>query len=40
MFESKEEVSKAIMNLKIFEGMDENNPDDEAEEYEEPMPQV
>ena len=27
MFESKEEVSKAIMNLKIFEGMDENNPD-------------
>jgi len=40
MFESKEEVSKAIMNLKIFEGMDENNPDEEAEEYEETMPQI
>jgi len=40
MFESKEEVSKAIMNLKIFEGIDENNPDEETEEYEETIPQI
>ena len=45
MFESKEEVSKAIMDLKIFEGMDsiggaENNPQEEVEEYEETISQV
>ena len=45
MFESKEEVSKAIMDLKIFEGMDsiggaENNPQEEVDEYEETISQV
>jgi len=45
MFESKEEVSKAIMDLKIFEGMDsiggvENNPEEEVEEYEETITQI
>jgi len=45
MFESKEEVNKAIMDLKIFEGMDsiggvENNPEEETEEYEETMAQI
>ena len=44
MFESKEEVNKAIMDLKMFEGMDsigiDNNPEEENEEYEETIAQV
>merc|ERR1712123_410279 len=44
MFESKEEVNKAIMDLKMFEGMDsigiDNNPEEEHEEYEETIAQI
>merc|ERR1712106_636974 len=44
MFESKEEVNKAIMDLKMFEGMDsigiDNNPEEENEEYEETIAQI
>ena len=44
MFESKEEVKKAMMDLKIFEAMDtigiESKVEEVEDEYEEIMPQV
>ena len=45
MFESKEEVKKAMMDLKIFGAMenidiDSNVAEDDQDEYEEMPPQV